>query len=54
VHIVFWLENLKERDHSDELGIDGRIILEWILGKYGGELWTGCIWPRIETSGGLL
>jgi hypothetical protein len=20
-----------------------RIILEWILGKYGGKVWTGCI-----------
>jgi hypothetical protein len=24
-------ENLKERDHPEELGVDGRIILEWIL-----------------------
>jgi len=22
--------------------------------KQGGKLWTGCIWLRIETSGGLL
>jgi hypothetical protein len=28
----FWLENLKGRDHSEDLGIDGMIILEW-LGK---------------------
>jgi len=26
-------ENLKERNHSEDLGIDGKIILEWILGK---------------------
>jgi hypothetical protein len=24
----FWLENLKVRDHSEDLGIDRRIILE--------------------------
>jgi hypothetical protein len=28
-----WMENLKERDHLDDLGVDGKIILEWILGK---------------------
>jgi hypothetical protein len=28
----FWLENLKGRDHSEDLGVDGK-ILEWILGK---------------------
>jgi len=36
------------------LGIDGRIILEWFLGKYGGKVWTGCIWLRIGTSDRLL
>jgi hypothetical protein len=29
----FWSENLKGREHLEELGVDGRIILEWILGK---------------------
>jgi hypothetical protein len=28
----FWLENLKGRDHSEDMEIDGRIILEWLLG----------------------
>jgi hypothetical protein len=28
------LENLKGRDHSEDLGVDGKIILEWILGVY--------------------
>jgi hypothetical protein len=30
-----------------------RIISEWILGKEGGWVWTGCIWLRIGTTGGL-
>jgi hypothetical protein len=28
-----WLENLKGRENSKDLGICGKIILEWILGK---------------------
>jgi hypothetical protein len=26
VHTAFWWGNLRERDHSEELGVDGRII----------------------------
>jgi hypothetical protein len=33
MHPTFSLENLNGRDHSEDLGVDGRIILEWILGK---------------------
>jgi hypothetical protein len=36
-----------------ELGISGRIKLEWILGKYG-EVWTGFNWLRMGTNGMLL
>jgi hypothetical protein len=46
----FWSENLKGRDHSEDLGVGGRIILEWILWKQGEKLWTGCIWLRIGPS----
>jgi hypothetical protein len=27
----FWWENLKERDHVEDLGVDRRIILKLIL-----------------------
>jgi hypothetical protein len=33
------------------LGIDGRIILEWILKRMVEKLWTGFTWLRIGTSG---
>jgi hypothetical protein len=33
MHAKFWFENLKGRDHLEDLGVHGRIILDWILGK---------------------
>jgi hypothetical protein len=54
MHTVFWLENLKGRDHLEDLGTDGSIILEQILGKQGGKVWTRCIWLRTGTSDRLL
>jgi hypothetical protein len=33
MHTIFLLKNLKGRDDSEELGVDGRVILEWILRK---------------------
>ena len=44
---VLW-GSLKERDHLQDLGVDGAIILNWILRSElagGGEvLWTGLLW----------
>jgi hypothetical protein len=39
----FWSEIVEGRDHSEDLGVGERIILEWILGKYDGKLWNGCV-----------
>ena len=54
VHNGFWGGDLRERDHLKDLGVDGRIILNWILKKWDWEAWTGLIWLRIGTGGGRL
>jgi hypothetical protein len=36
----FWLESLKEGDDLEDLGVDERIILKFILRKWGGRVWT--------------
>jgi hypothetical protein len=34
-----------------DLGVDGIIILKWMLKKWNGEAGPGLIWLRIETGG---
>ena len=46
--------NVRERDHLEDLGVDGKIILRWIFRKWDVEVWTGLIWLRIGTGGGHL
>jgi hypothetical protein len=33
MHTIFLFENLKGRGHVEDLGVDRRIILEWVLRK---------------------
>jgi hypothetical protein len=49
IYTRFWWENLRETP-----GIDGRMLLRWIYRKWDWEAWTGLIWLRIGTGGGLL
>jgi len=44
------LENLNGRGHSKNVGLDEEIIRKYILGEYGGRLWTGSISFRTGTS----
>jgi len=50
----FWWGNLRERDRMGDPGLDGRLILRWIFRKLDVGIWTGSIWLRIGTGGGLL
>jgi hypothetical protein len=48
------VESPKERDHSEDQGIGGRIGSECILGRWAGGVWIEFDWLRTGTSGGLL
>ena len=50
----FWYRELKERDHSEDAGVDGKIILRCIFKKWDGGPWTGLTWLRLGTGGGHL
>jgi hypothetical protein len=45
---------LRRKYHLEDLDIDGRIGLDWILRSLLGGVWSGFIWLRIGTVGGLL
>jgi hypothetical protein len=46
----FWWESLKERDHLEDQGIDGRMGLECILGRFSG----GCRVDPVGSGEGLV
>ena len=51
VYTGFWWGNLKERDHLEDSGIDGRMILKWIFGKRDrghGLDWSGLVTASCE------
>jgi hypothetical protein len=38
MHTIFWFEDLKGREHSEDLGLDVKIILERILDREGEKM----------------
>jgi hypothetical protein len=54
MHIVFWWESQKGRDHYEDLCVGGRVILKWIVEIQDDVIWTGFIWLKKGTSRGLL
>jgi len=47
LHTGFWWGNLRERDHWEDVGVDGRIILKFLFKKWDGGLWIILFWSRI-------
>ena len=47
VHTGFSWGNLGERDHLEDVGVDGRIILEWIV---KGIVWEGVVWIGVAVD----
>jgi hypothetical protein len=45
---------VREGGHLEDTGLDERIILKCITEKWDEGSWTGSIWVRIGTGGGLL
>jgi hypothetical protein len=39
-HAALMVGKMKERDHSEDLGVDGKIILKWMSEKSGGKVGT--------------
>ena len=51
---MVWWGSLREKDHLEDPGADGRIILRWVFRRWDGGAWTGFICDRIGTGDGHL
>jgi hypothetical protein len=52
IHNRFWRGNLNEIVLLEGLGIDGKIILQWVIKKRNGAR-ISLFWFRIGSRGGL-
>jgi len=54
VHRGFWWGALREGDHLEDLGVDGRILRKCTFSKWDGEAWTELFRLMIRKYGGCL
>jgi len=43
VHAGFWWGDMRERDHLEDFGVDGKRVLIWICKKWVGKAWKRAI-----------
>jgi hypothetical protein len=53
VHTGVWYEDLMERNHLEDLAVDGDSI-KIVFKMWDGGEWTELIWPRTGTGDGHL
>jgi len=44
-----WTE-LRQREHLEDLGVNGKIILKYTFKKWDREAWIGLLWLRVGTA----
>jgi len=52
LHVFYRLEDLKVRNKMEDVGLNGGIILKWVLKKWDGWAWTGLISLRVRQVAG--
>jgi hypothetical protein len=41
MHTKFCSEDIRRKGLLEDIGVDGNVILKWILDKYGIKVWNG-------------